>query len=204
MAVLCRDMHALGGGGAGGLWALHVQYVVSIANSAVGAAVYGLADCLAVGLAWLGWVAVYNPVACLLSVRTAAAVAASPKVLTASLCIQILGMRQCHTISLYIFLFSCHLLLSFFEFLFFFFLLCHCAGRTQPQHINFRTDIGQPFLQPVDAVWPPVWPVQQALHGRVHFLHALLWSACVPFHCAGAASAAVMWCRLIEIGAWTS
>lgn len=56
MAVLCRDMHALGGGGAGGLWALHVQYVVSIANSAVGAAVYGLADCLAVGLAWLGLV----------------------------------------------------------------------------------------------------------------------------------------------------
>lgn len=118
MAVLCRDMHALGGGGAGGPWALHVQYVVSIANSAVGAAVYGLADCLAVGLAWLGWVAVYNPVACLLSVRTAAA---SPKVLTASLCIQILGMRQCHTISLYIFLFSCYLLLSFFEFLSFFF-----------------------------------------------------------------------------------
>lgn len=153
--------------------------------------------------AWLGWVAVYNPVACLLSVRTAAAVAASPKVLTASLCIQILGMRQCHTISLYIFLFSCHLLLSFLNFSFFF-LLCHCAGRTQPQHINFRTDIGQPFLQPVDAVWPPVWPVRQALHGRVHFLHALLWSACVPFLCAGAASAAVMWCRLIEIGAWTS
>lgn len=79
-----------------------------------------LTACL-VGLAWLGWVAVYNPVACLLSVRTAAA--ASPKVLTASLCIQILGMRQCHTISLYIFLFSCHLL-SFFEFPFFFLPLC--------------------------------------------------------------------------------
>lgn len=94
----------------------------------------------------------------------------------------------------------------FFLFLnfFLFFLLCHCAGRTQPQHINFRTDIGQSFLQPVDAVWPPVWPVLQALHGRVHFLHALLWSACVPFLRAGAASAAVMWCRLIEIGAWTS
>lgn len=134
MAVLCRDMHALGGGGAGGLWALHVQYVVSIANSAVGAAVYGLADCLAVGFAWLGWVAVYNPVACLLSVRTAAAVAASPKVLTASLCIQILGMRQCHTISLYIFLFSCHLLLSFFEFLSFFSALPLCWPHTATAH----------------------------------------------------------------------
>lgn len=200
MAVLCRDMHARRRSRRGGDRALHVQYVVSIANSAVGAAVYGLSDCLAVGLAGLGWVAVYNPVACLLSVRTAAA---SPKVLTASLCSQILGMRQCHTISLYIFLFSCHLLLSFFESTFFF-LFCHCAGRTQPQHINFRTDIGQPFLQPVDAVWPPVWPVQQALHGRVHFLHAPLWSACVPFLLAGAARAAVMWCRLIEIGAWTS
>lgn len=86
----------------------------------------------------------------------------------------------------------------------FFLLFCHCAGRTQPQHINFRTDIGQPFLQPVDAVWPPVRPVQQALHGRVHFLHALLWSVRVPFLLAWAASAAVMWCRLIEIGAWTS
>lgn len=107
-----------GTGGAGGVWALHVQYVVSIANSAVGAAIYGLAGCLAASLAWLGWVAVYNPVACLLSVLTAAA---SPKVLTASLCIQILGMRQCHTISLYIFLFSCHLLLLLFFLICFFF-----------------------------------------------------------------------------------
>lgn len=199
MTVLCQDMHA------------HGDPQASAGPEGLGLCMFNMSFRLPTQLwvplymdwlpAWLGWVAVYNPVACLLSVLTTAA--ASPKVLTASLCIQILGMRQCHTISLYIFLFSCHLLLLlFFELLFF--LFCHCAGRTQSQHINFRTDIGQPFLQPVDAVWPPVRPVQQALHGRVHFLHALLWSARVPFLLAWVASAAVMWCRLIEIGAWTS
>lgn len=109
--------------------------------------------------------AVYNPVACLLSVQLGGP---SPKVLTASLCIQILGMGHCHSticsISFFFsFLFSCHLLLFFFVCSFF-------VGRTQPQHINFRTDIGQPFLQPVDAVRS----VRHYQHGRVHFLLALL------------------------------
>lgn len=48
---------------------------------------------------WIGCLpgclaAVYNPVACLLSVQLGGP---SPKVLTASLCIQILGMRHCHS-----------------------------------------------------------------------------------------------------------
>lgn len=141
MAIICSG-YAGTGTRIVGMWdaALHVQYVVSIANSAI-------------DVDWLParrpacLAAVYNPVACLLSVQLGEP---SPKVLTTSLCIQILGMRHCHSticsISFF-FLFSIFLPSSTLFFLCYFF-----VGRTQPQHINFRTDIGQPFLQPVDAV----------------------------------------------------
>lgn len=88
MAIICSG-YAGTGTRIVGMWdaALHVQYVVSIANSAMDVdwLPARLPGCLA---------AVYNPVACLLSVQLGGP---SPKVLTASLCIQILGMRHCHS-----------------------------------------------------------------------------------------------------------
>lgn len=133
MAVLCRDMHADGdpqapaGPEGFGLCMFNMSFRLP---TQLWVPLY--MDWLAAWLpAWLGWVAVYNPVACLLSVLTAAA---SPKVLTASLCIQILGMCQCHTISLYIFLFSCHLLLLLFFDLLFFALLPLCWPHTATAH----------------------------------------------------------------------
>lgn len=88
MAIICSG-YAGTGTRIVGMWdaALHVQYVVSIANSAI-------------DVDWLParrpacLAAVYNPVACLLSVQLGEP---SPKVLTTSLCIQILGMRHCHS-----------------------------------------------------------------------------------------------------------
>lgn len=145
--------------------------------------------------AWLGWVAVYNPVACLLSVRLAGVPESADSVIVHS--------DPWHAPVPYNLLYF--FFLYFPAIFYFFFLLCSFlsffVGRTQPQHINFRTDIGQPFLQPVDAVRS----VRHCQHGRVHFLHALLWSACpAPLPASHPSRQRRQWCRLIEIGAWTS
>lgn len=102
-----------------------------------------------------------------------------PKLLTGLLCMQILGMRHnnAHNFFLFFFLIS---------------LLYYCPGRIQPQHINFRTDIGHSFLQAVDAV---VLALCSRTSAWLFFFFFLHWyeSRSPPKRC-----------RLIEMGAWPS
>lgn len=158
MAIICSG-YAVTATRIVGMWdaALHVQYVVSIANSAMDV------DWLPASLpAWLRFITLW--LAFYLSNW-----AGRPRKCWQRHCA--FRSLACATAIVQFALFLFFSLFYFPAIFYSFFFVCSFfVGRTQPQHINFRTDIGQPFLQPVDAVRS----VRHYQHGRVHFLLALL------------------------------